>query len=97
MNRTIKEATVKRFHYDDHDQLRGHLCNFISDYNFGCRLKTLKAIMPYEFIGKLWTIEPERFRQKLIHQMPGLNTQPPAAKRGRSAFRSLHSSCRRFT
>jgi hypothetical protein len=22
MNRTIKEATVKRFHYDDHDQLR---------------------------------------------------------------------------
>ena len=21
MNRTIKEATVKRFHYDDHDQL----------------------------------------------------------------------------
>jgi transposase InsO family protein len=30
MNRTIKEATVKRFHYDDHDQLRGHLTDFIS-------------------------------------------------------------------
>ena len=25
MNRTIKEATVKRFHYESHDQLRTHL------------------------------------------------------------------------
>jgi transposase InsO family protein len=25
MNRTIKEATTKRFHYGDHDQLRHHL------------------------------------------------------------------------
>ncbi len=28
MNRTIKEATVKRFHYDMHDQLRSHLGDF---------------------------------------------------------------------
>ena len=33
MNRTIKEATVKRFHYDDHDQLRRHLQDFIDAYN----------------------------------------------------------------
>ena len=26
MNRTIKDATVKRYHYDDHDQLRAHPC-----------------------------------------------------------------------
>ena len=25
MNRTIKDATAKRYHYDSHDQLRGHL------------------------------------------------------------------------
>jgi transposase InsO family protein len=25
MNRTIKEATVRRFYYETHDQLRGHL------------------------------------------------------------------------
>ena len=25
MNRTIKDATVKRYHYDSHDQLRAHL------------------------------------------------------------------------
>ena len=74
MNRTIKEATVKRFHYDDHDQLRRHLDNFISAYNFGRRLKTLKGLTPYEFICKQWTFEPERFTLNPIHQMPGLNT-----------------------
>ncbi|EAQ05762.1 hypothetical protein SKA53_06647 [Yoonia vestfoldensis SKA53] len=25
MNRTIKDATVKRFHDDNHEQLQGHL------------------------------------------------------------------------
>lgn len=40
MNRTIKDATVKRFHYDDHDQLRRHLADFVAAYNFGRRLKT---------------------------------------------------------
>ena len=43
MNRTIKEATVKRYHYDSHDQLRQHLSGFIDAYNFGCRLKTLNS------------------------------------------------------
>ena len=74
MNRTIKEATVKRYHYDDHSQLRRHLADFIDAYNFGRRLKTLKGLSPYEFICKQWTIEPERFKIDPIHQMPGLNT-----------------------
>ena len=74
MNRTIKDATVKRFHYDDHDQLRQHLADFIAAYNFGRRLKTLKGLTPYEFICKQWTIEPQRFILDPIHQMPGLNT-----------------------
>jgi transposase-like protein len=74
MNRTIKEATVKRFHYDDHDQLRRHLADFVMAYNFGRRLKTLKGLTPYEHICKCWTNEPERFTLNPIHQMPGLNT-----------------------
>jgi transposase-like protein len=73
MNRTIKEATVKRFHYDNHDQLRQHLADFILAYNFGRRLKTLKGLTPYEHICKCWTNEPERFTLNPIHQMPGLN------------------------
>ena len=32
MNRTLKEATVKRFNYDTHDQLRGHLADFVNAY-----------------------------------------------------------------
>lgn len=74
MNRTIKDATVKRYHYDSHDQLERHLDDFVSAYNFGRRLKTLKGLTPYEFICKRWTSEPERFRLDPIHQMPGLNT-----------------------
>jgi len=73
MNRTIKDATVKRFHYDDHAQLRRHLDDFIAAYNFGRRLKTLKGLTPYEFICKARTKEPERFRLNPIQQMPGLN------------------------
>ena len=74
MNRTIKDATVKRFHYDSHEQLRRHLRDFIDAYNFGRRLKTLKGLTPYEFICKRWTSEPDRFIFNPIHQMPGLNT-----------------------
>jgi transposase InsO family protein len=74
MNRTIKDATVKRFHYDDHAQLRRHLADFIDAYNFGRRLKTLNGLTPYEAICKQWTSEPNRFRLNPIHQMPGLNT-----------------------
>jgi transposase InsO family protein len=74
MNRTIKEATVKRYHYDRRQQLNQHLNDFVSAYNFGRRLKTLKGCMPYEFICRYWTTEPKRFNLNPLHQMPGLNT-----------------------
>ena len=32
MNRTLKEATVKRYHYESHDQLRTHLQLFLDAY-----------------------------------------------------------------
>ena len=73
MNRTIKDATVKRFHYDSHDQLRTHLNDFLAAYNFARRLKTLGGLTPYEYICKIWTTEPERFKLDPTHQMPGLN------------------------
>ncbi len=74
MNRTIKDATVKRFHYEDHDQLRRHLTDFVDAYNFARRLKTLRGLTPYEFVCKCWTSEPELFTLDPRHQMPGLNT-----------------------
>jgi transposase InsO family protein len=73
MNRTIKDATVRRYHYDDHAQLERHLDDFIGAYNFGRRLKTLKGLTPYEFICKRWVSEPARFKLNPLHQIPGLN------------------------
>ena len=70
MNRTIKEATVKRFHYDSHEQLERHLADFVAAYNFGRRLKTLKGLTPYEAICKTWTSRPERFILNPLHHMP---------------------------
>jgi transposase InsO family protein len=74
MNRTIKEATVKRFHCDSHDQPRTHLADFLAAYSFARRLKTLNGLTPYEYHCEIWTSEPERFILNPIHQMPGLNT-----------------------
>ena len=74
MNRTIKDATVRRYYYDSHDRLRAHLANFLDAYNFAKRLKTLKGLAPYEYICNLWTKEPRRFSLNPIHHMPGLNT-----------------------
>jgi len=74
MNRTIKDATVKRFHYDSHEQLRTRLSDFMAAYNFGRRLKTLNGLTLYEYVCKIWTSEPERFIINPTHQNPGLNT-----------------------
>ena len=74
MNRTIKEAIVKRFHYENHGQLRTHLADFMAAYNFTRWLGTLKGLTPYEYITEVWTSEPDRFIVNPIHQMLGLNT-----------------------
>ena len=74
MNRTIKQATVHRYFYDTHAQLRQHLADFVNAYNFARRLKTLKGLTPYEYICQCWTNQPERFSLNPIHQMPGLNS-----------------------
>ncbi len=73
MNRTLKEATFRRFHYDTYDQLRRHLNDFVKAYDFGRRLQTLKGLTPYEAICETWTAEPKRSTLDPLHQIPGLN------------------------
>ena len=73
MNRTIKEATVQRYHYDSHNQLLTHLNDFVAAYNFAKRLKTLSGLTAFEFICKCWQKEPDRFILDPTHQMPGLS------------------------
>lgn len=50
MNRTLKDASVKRCHYESHDQLREHLAAFLAAYNFAKRLKTPRGLMPHEYV-----------------------------------------------
>ena len=73
MNRTIKDATVKRYHYETHEQLKEHLAQFLIAYNFAKRLKMLSGLTPYEHISKCWQKEPERFRLNPHHHTVGLN------------------------
>lgn len=74
MNRTLKEATVKRYHYENHEQLKEHLFNFLNAYNFAKRLKTMQGLTPYQYIIKCWQKEPERFIVNPSHHKAGLNT-----------------------
>jgi transposase InsO family protein len=71
MNRTIKDATVRRYYYESHGQLRVHLQLFVDAYNNARRLKTLRGLTPSEFIHQAWTKASERFRLKLLHHTPG--------------------------
>ena len=73
MNRNLREAAVKRHHYESHDRLRSHLGDFVTAYNFARRLKTFKGLTPSEFICKTWKNEQQKFIVDPIHQMPGRN------------------------
>src|SRR5262249_6337484 len=74
MNRTLKEATVRRYHYDTHQHLREHREVFLNVYIFAKRLKALKGLTPYEHICIVWAAQPSRFRYDPLHLTSGLNT-----------------------
>lgn len=74
MNRTLKDATVKRYYYKTHQQLKEHLQAFLMAYNFAKRLKTLRGLTPYQFICQQWQKSPLRFSINPLHHTVGLNT-----------------------
>ena len=74
INRTLKEATVRSYHYENHDQLRTHLTAFLNAYNFAKRLKTLAGLTPYQHICLCWQKEPHRFRINPHRHSLGLNS-----------------------
>jgi transposase InsO family protein len=73
MNRTIKDATVRRYHYDGHQQLQAHLLAFLDAYNFARRLRTLNGFTPYEAICNAWADKPDRFLKDPTQLTTGLN------------------------
>jgi transposase InsO family protein len=74
MNRTLKEATVRRYHYDSHHQLRQHMQIFLDAYNFAKRLNTLNGLTPFESICKARGKEPNRFKYDPVQLTSGLHT-----------------------
>ncbi len=73
MNRTLKEATIRRYHYGTHNELRAHLKLFVDAYNYGRRLKALRGLTPYEAVCQNWTKQPDRFRSNPSNHTLGLN------------------------
>jgi transposase InsO family protein len=67
MNRTLKDATVRRYHYGSHDELRHHLQLFLDAYNHARRLKSLRGLTPYAFICKTWIEQPAKFTSDPTH------------------------------
>lgn len=54
MNRTVKEATIRRFHYETSAELNTHLQSFLAVYSYAKWLKRLKSLTPYEFVCAEW-------------------------------------------
>lgn len=74
MNRTVKDATVKRFHYDDLECLKAHVLAFVTAYNFAKHLKALRWRTPFQTIRDAWTKNPTVFNVNPHHLIPGPHT-----------------------
>jgi transposase-like protein len=74
MNRTVKDATVRAFHYETLDNLKAHLDAFITAYNFAKHLKSLRWRTPFQIICDAWTKDPAPFIINPHHLIPGPHT-----------------------
>lgn len=69
MVRTIKDATVKSFHYASIVELRRHVRDWLMAYNFAKQLKALRFKTPYEAIEELWKSKEDVFIVKSNHHI----------------------------
>jgi transposase-like protein len=74
MNRTVKDATVKVFHYPDLDGLKAHVLAFVTAYNFAKHLKRLRWRTPFQAVCDAWTRDPAPFKINPHHLIPGPHT-----------------------
>jgi hypothetical protein len=73
MNRTIKDATIKAFHYDSLASLKAHVVAFVAAYNFAKHLKALRWRIPFEAVRDAWTKDPLPFNINPHHLIAGPN------------------------
>ncbi len=74
MNRTIKDATLKLFHYPNLESLKAHVTAFVAAYNFAKHLKALRWKTPFEAIAHAWTTDPSIFKINPRHLILGPNS-----------------------
>jgi transposase-like protein len=74
MNRTVKDATLKVYHYDDLQSLKAHVLAFVTAHNFAKHLKALRWRTPYQVICDAWTKDPAIFKIDPHHLIPGPHT-----------------------
>jgi transposase InsO family protein len=74
MVRTLKEATVRAFHYDAIAELRRHVAGYLCAYNYAKHLKALRWRTPVETLEAVWASKAELFPQLPAHLTLGPNT-----------------------
>jgi transposase InsO family protein len=79
MNRTVKDATVKVFHYETLASLSAHVLAFVTAYNFAKHLKALRWRTPFQAICDAWTRDPAPFKINPHHLIPGPYSKTLAA------------------
>ena len=73
INRTIKEATVKKYYYDNHEKFQNHLNTFINAYNYAQPLKVLKGKTPYEKVLLYLNSEQGKHKINPMYKLLGPN------------------------
>lgn len=73
MNRTIKSATVKNFHYDTMEQLQAHIDHFLIAYNTAKPLKALGYKTVLQFLMDKALPLHYKFKNISLHYFSGLN------------------------
>ena len=84
MNRTVKDATIKAFHYPDLESLKEHVFAFVSAYNFAKYLKAIRWKTPFEAVCHAWTTSLEICKLDPRYLIPGPNTRPASLQRQKS-------------
>ena len=73
INRTIKEATIKKYYYKNKEKLQNHLNSFLNAYNYAQPLKTLKGLTPYEKVLLYLNNLDDKSKINPVHKSSGRN------------------------
>lgn len=71
MNRTLREATVKAFHYETLATLQEHLLALVTAYNLAKHLTAPRRRTPFHAIRDARQRDPSAFKINPHHLIPG--------------------------